>query len=420
VAFNTFDHRQKENSGATDMIPPAEAWQRIEEHLKTLPTESVPRAEAVGRVLAEPLLATVDVPGLDVSAMDGFAVAGELNSGQILPVTATIAAGDPPGARLEPGSVVSIMTGAPTPAGTDRVLPVEQTVLRGDSEIEILSGVPVDAHIRHQGEVLRRGTDLLSPPVPLTPAALSLLATHGYDSIVVHRRPQVAVLATGDEVIPPDVDPQPGQLRDSNTDFLLAAGRSLGLSFISLGIAPDHPDALRTRIEQGLESDVLLIGGGVSMGEFDFVEDILAELRCEVLVDAVATQPGKPLVVARHPNGFVFGLPGNPASVMVGFWLFVRPVLRRLQGIPDAFWSGSLRGELAGPLPGAKARDRFLSAEVRFQSNRVLVTPRLAKGSHDLAAFARGSALVRIAARAQPASPGDPCEILPFVDWQNW
>ena len=156
------------------------------------------------------------------------------------------------------------------------------------------------------------------------------------------------------------------------------------------------------------------------MGEFDYVEDVLSDLGCQVLVDAVAIQPGKPLVVARHPGGLVFGLPGNPASVMVGFWLFVRPVLRLLQGIPDAFWSGAITGELAGPLPGAKGRDRFLSATVRFKSHRVLVTPQLAQGSHDLAAFARGSALVRVAAHAEPTVAGEECRILPLVDWPSW
>jgi len=230
----------------------------------------------------------------------------------------------------------------------------------------------------------------------------------------------VAVLATGDEVVPPEVDPRPGQLRDSHTDFLLAAGHSLGLGFESLGIAPDSREAMRGRITRGIDFDVLLIGGGVSMGEFDFVEEILTELGCEIVVDAVSIQPGKPLVVARHPNGLVFGLPGNPASVMVGFWLFVRPTLRRLQGIPDGFWSGAIVGELEGPLPGAKGRDRFLSAMVRVEDGRLKVRPRLARGSHDVDAFASGSALVRVPAGSQPAGPGEPCEILPFANWPAW
>ena len=402
------------------MIRPEEAWQRIADTLEPLSTESVPRLAATGRVLAESLIATVDVPALDVSAMDGFAINGKIQAGQRLPVTGTIAAGDPPGAVLEEGTALRIMTGAPVPAAADRVLPVEQTERLDDAEIRVLAGVPVNAHIRHQAEVLTRGMPLLPASSPLTPGAVSLLATHGYGEVVVHRRPRVALLATGNEVVPPEETPRPGQLRDSHTDFLMAAGRSLGLSFQPLGIAEDRPSALRAKIEQGLDSDVLLIGGGVSMGEFDFVEEVLADLGCRVLFDSVAVQPGKPLVAARHSGGLVFGLPGNPASVMVSFWLFVRPALRRLQAIPDAFWSGAMSGELAGPLPGAKGRDRFLTATVRFEAQRILVTPQLAKGSHDLAAFARGTALVRVAAQAEPAAVGDECQILPMVDWPNW
>ena len=402
------------------MIRPDEAWRRIAKHLSTLPTESLARRRAAGRMLAEPLIATVDVPALNVSAMDGFAVGGDCQPGQTLPVQGTIAAGDPPGAQLDKGVAFRIMTGAPTPRGADRVIPVELTESHGTSAVQILSAEFPGSHIRRQGEVLHRGMKLLAPGTPLTPGALGLLATHGHETVSAHRRPRVAVLATGDEVVPPEVEPQPGQLRDSHTDFLLAAGHSLGLSFESLGIAPDRREAMRSKITQGVAFDVLLIGGGVSMGEFDFVEEILTEIGCEVLFDAVAIQPGKPLVVAHHPRGVVFGLPGNPASVMVGFWLFVRPVLRRLQGIPDGFWSGAIRGELESPLPGAKDRDRFLSAEVRLDDGRVMVKPRLARGSHDVDAFARGSALVRVPAWAEPAEPGEPCEILPFANWPAW
>ena len=402
------------------MIRPEEAWQRIAAHLSTLPSETVSRREAAGRVLAQALSATGEGPALEGSAMDGFALGEDCQPGQVLPVQGTIAAGDRPGARLASRSAYRIMTGAPIPRGTDRVVPVELTRSPISDSIEVVDAPAPGAHIRRQGEVLRRGMDLLAPDTPLTPGALSLLATHGHSKVSVYRRPSVAILATGDEVVAPEIEPDPGQLRDSHTDFLLAAGHSLGLTFESLGIVPDNKDIMRARITQGTRSDVLLIGGGVSMGEFDFVEEILAELECEVLFDAVAMQPGKPLVVARHPSGWIFGLPGNPASVMVGFWLFVRPTLRRLQGIADDFWSGAIAGELIGSLPGAKDRDRFLSARVIADSGKLLVEPRLARGSHDVDAFAQGSALVRIPAGAPPTGPGDPCEILPFASWPDW
>ncbi len=392
-------------------MQPGEAWRRIEERLKPLPEERIERRAAAGRVLARDLAATVDVPAADVSAMDGYALAGEIAPGESRPVAGRVAAGDPPGFDLVPPAVVRTMTGAPVPASADRIVPIEETNAGRDQVIFLRPAAP-GQHIRRQGEILRTGAPLLPAGSRLTPGALSFLATHGYGAVPVHPAPTVAVLTTGDEVVPPETTPAPGQLRDSNTAFLLAAGTTLGLRFESLGIAPDRVDALRPLVERGLGADVLLLCGGVSMGELDFVEGVLAELGCEAVFDAVAIQPGKPLVFATHPRGWVFGLPGNPASVMVSFWLFVRPALRRLMGIADSWWGGALAGTLTAPLPGAGARDRFLPAEVETRDGALLVTPSLSKGSHDLAAYARGTALVRVRAGAKPAGAGEGCEVL--------
>jgi molybdopterin molybdotransferase len=405
------------------MIPPEEAWRRIAAHLSPLPAERVARRAAAGRVLAEPLAATADVPAADVSAMDGYAVAGEVSPGQRLPVAAIVAAGDAPGLALPPGQAVRIMTGAPVPRGADRVVPVESTAAGREpaaagATVVLLAGVAAGAHIRRRGEVQRAGTALLPAGSLLTPGALAVLATHGYAEVAVHRAPSVAALATGDEVVPPERAPAPGQLRDSHTDFLLAAGAALGLQFTALGIAPDLPGELAERVRAGLAADVLLVCGGVSMGEFDLVEGVLERLGCERHLDAVAIQPGKPMVFATHPGGVVFGLPGNPASVMVDFWLFVRPALARLAGREDSWWRPAVPGTLAAPLPGAAAaRDRFLPAEVAWGAapdGGPLVWPVPPKGSHDLTAFARGTALVRARAGAPPAAAGARCEILPL------
>lgn len=396
-------------------LAPDEAWRRIASRLRPLPEESVERRAAAGRLLARELAATVDVPAADVSAMDGFAVAGEIRPGERRPVAGTIAAGDPPGFELVPPSVVRIMTGAPLASGADRVIPVESTD-GGREEIVFHAGAEPGENVRRRGEILRVGDPLLPAGARLTPGALALLATHGYADLPVHGAPSVSVLTTGDEVVPPEVTPAPGQLRDSNTDFLLAAGASLGLRFAPLGIAPDRVDALRSLVSRGLQSDVLLLCGGVSMGEFDLVEGVLAELGCEVAFDGVAIQPGKPLVfaIARH-GGLVFGLPGNPASVMVGFWLFVRPALHRLMGIGDSWWGAALAGTLDAPLPGAGPRDRFLPAAIDVRGGEIRVTPFPPKGSHDLAAYARGTALVRVKAGAPPAQVGEWCEAVMLI-----
>jgi molybdopterin molybdotransferase len=393
------------------MIHPDEAWRRIADRLAPLPETSLPRRSAAGRVLARSLMATVDVPGLDVSAMDGYALPGPVPPGESRPVSGTIVAGDAPGFVLEAPAVARIMTGAPVPSGADRVVPVEQTD-GGKKTVVFHAEVPAGAHIRRRGEVVQAGDPLLPAGAPLTPGALGLIATHGYLEVPVHRPPTVAVLTTGDEVVPPETGPAPGQLRDSHTDFLLAAGERLGLRFEALGIAPDRVDEIRTLVERGLRSDVLLLCGGVSMGELDLVEGVLAGLGCEAHFDAVAIQPGKPLVFATHAGGLVFGLPGNPASVMVAFWLFVRPALRRLMGMEDGWWSGALAGTLAAPLPAAKSRDLFLSADVETRDGQLLVTPHPPKGSHDLAAYALGTALARARAGAGPAEAGVGCEVL--------
>jgi molybdopterin molybdotransferase len=237
--------------------------------------------------------------------------------------------------------------------------------------------------------------------------------------VPVVRAPRVAILTTGDEVVPPDATPAPGQLRDSHTDFLLAACASAGAVPHSLGIARDDAAALREKLAAGLESDVLIVSGGVSMGEFDLVEPVLAELGAEPLFDAVAIQPGKPMVAATHRRGLLFALPGNPASAMVCFWLLVRPALRRLLGLDDGFWRDALEGRLVGPLPATRDRDRILPARVRFDRGHLLVEPLLPVGSHDLAAYARGTALVRVEAGSPARKAGDPCSILPLANWAN-
>ena len=402
------------------MLSPEDAWAAIAAEAEALPVERVTRAEAVGRVLAEGLTATVDVPAHDVSAMDGFALGGEVEPGAALPVDGMVAAGDPPGADLRPGAALRIMTGAPAPTGADRVIPIEQTEFEagdaGAGSVRIVETVPVGSHIRRQAEVTAAGGPLLAAGELLTPAGAGLLATHGIHDAPVHRRPTVATLSTGDEVVPAEAEPGPGQLRDSHRDFLRGALAQLGIAARSLGIARDDPDDLRAKVERGLESDVLLISGGVSMGEFDFVEQVLGDtgVGCRFLFDAVAIQPGKPLVAARHDRGWVFGLPGNPASAMVTYWLFVRPLLRMMTGATDSYWQGALAGRLVADLPGAKWRDRFLPCRIRLEAGEVLVEPRPPLGSHDLVAYGAGEGLVRVPKSSAPTAAGSPCEVLPL------
>lgn len=407
------------------MLAPEEAWRLIDLRLAPRTRLEVGRAAARGRVLAAPVTARVDVPPFDTSAMDGYAVGGDLPPGAVLPVSMTLAAGDAPGAALPAGTAARIMTGAPLPAGARRVVPIEVTepvTSFGSppkiSEVRFNTGARGADHIRRRGEVNRRGEPLLERGQLLAPGALALLASHGVAAVEVHSLPSLASITTGDEVVTPEREPGPGQIRDSHTDFLLASTGQLGLALEPLGIAADEPATLRRLVADGLRRDVLLLSGGVSMGEFDLVEGVLAEHGCEPLFDAVAIQPGKPMVAAVHPGGWVFALPGNPASAMVCFWLFVRPALRRMLGFDDGFWQGALPATAATPLPAAKGRDLFLPGEVELDVREGLrVRAVVPRGSHDVAAYARGSVLVRVPKGTPEQPAGARCEVLPLVEW---
>ncbi len=400
-----------------------EAWAALEPHLMPLATTLVSRSQSCGRVLSDDLNATLDVPPSDVSAMDGFAIPqglilnGDLNAA----IGPTIAAGQAPGLALSnlvadsgPPVIPRIMTGAPVPADCDRVVPVELAnvnVSRDRVTFPQASSTTSGQHIRRQGEVSRIGSPLMRSGQQVTSATTSLLATHGLDRIPVHRNPSVAYATTGSEIVGPEATPAPGQIRDSHSTFFHAALTGLGLQATGLGIVEDDRDALRRVVQEGLKSDVLLLSGGVSMGEFDLVEDMLKDQGCELLFDSVAIQPGKPVVAAVHKEGLVFGLPGNPASAQITFWLFVEPALRKLRGETAAPWSNGLTAILEAPLPGAHGRDRFLPCALRVDSGQLRATPKPPRGSHDVLAYGVANGLVRIPQHQEPKHAGATCSV---------
>ncbi len=392
------------------MIAPEAAWGMLLPHLAPLATEILDRNQAAGRRLAAPAFATTDLPPCDLSALDGFALAGEAGAEGWYPVAGTRFAGDPIGAELAPASAMGIMTGSAVPAGADRVVGVEET-LREGARMRTTVAVEPGAAIRRKGEIVRSGERLLPAGSPATPAALALLASQGIATLEVHRLPHLALLLTGNEIVPPAETPAPGQLRDSHSDFLLAEIARLRLPVRSLGIARDEPELLAERLGDGLtNSDVVLCCGGVSMGEADFLAPVLGRLGFRTLFHGVAIQPGKPLLVAHRGSQLVFGLPGNPASVMVAWWLFVRPALRRLMGAAAEFWDNALTGQLGAPLGAGRARDRFVPAAWRREAGASVLTPISPKGSHDLLAFGQATALLRIRAKAPAAAAGAACE----------
>ena len=400
------------------MIDPEAAWAKLLPYLDPLPAERLSRRRAAGRRLAAATVATTDLPPCDLSALDGFALAGASADEGWFPIAGTRFAGDrdEPGfaGTLAQGWALRIMTGSAVPNGADRVIAVEETVCAGE-RVRPTAEVAVGAAIRRRGEIVRQGAPLLSAGALLTPAALALLASQGIGEVEVHRAPRLALQLTGNEIVPPEATPAPGQLRDSHSDFLVAELERMNLPVRPLGIARDDLDGLTTSLRAGLEGrDVLLCCGGVSMGEADFLAPALARLGFETLFHGVAIQPGKPLLVAHRSGAegaqLVFGLPGNPASVMVTWWLFVRPALERLLGGPAGCWESALPGNLGSPLGAGRKRDRFVPASLRNEGGQPILTPISPKGSHDLLAFGLASALVRIRASAPAVVAGAPCE----------
>lgn len=366
-------------------------------------TESISLLDSAGRVLAEPVTADRDLPPFPRATRDGYAVrSADLNDiPALLRVAGEIKAGPAsmPEA-LRPGQAFSIMTGAPVPPGADGVVMVEYTAQDVDT-VEISRGVSSGENVVPQGAEARRGQVLLERGTRLNEAAIALAASVGAAELRVFKRPRIAVLTTGDEIV--DVNATPGrtQIRNSNTYSLAAQITKAGAEPVLLPIAPDEPKRLRELIEQGLQYDLLIMTGGVSMGRYDLVEQVLAELKAEFFFTGAKIQPGKPVVFGRVGSAesgvsavkdqkYFFGLPGNPISTMVTFELFARAIVEALAGMrsrPLQFTHARAKAEVKVK-PGLK---RFLPAQLTgaHENTEVELVPW--QGSGDLAAQAKSN-----------------------------
>jgi molybdopterin molybdotransferase len=386
-------------------------------------SESVDLLDAAGRVLAEPVLADRDFPPFARAARDGYAVqSADLRQlPAILEVIGEIKAGasvDNIPAKIRAGQAASIMTGAPVPAGADAVVMVEYTSL-GGNRVEITQSVAAGANFVPRGAEARAGSLLIDRGARLNEAAIALAASAGKSGLEVYKRPRIAVLATGDEIVAVDSVPGPTQIRNSNSYSLAVQIQNAGGDPVLLPTAPDEPQRLQSLIEQGLTHDLLLVTGGVSVGRYDFVEQVLGELRAEFFFTAAKIQPGRPVVFgrcgtekcgagapARVAGTYFFGLPGNPVSTMVTFELFARPMLEALAGMSPRklmFVQAKLKLEIS-VRPGLK---RFLPAILsgEFENSEVALIPW--QGSGDLAATARTNCYVVIPPDRERVAAGE-------------
>lgn len=355
-----------------DMLSPEEAQRIIRSELPVLPAESAPLHLLLGRVLAEPVHVTEDLPPFANSAMDGYAVrsADVSQVPATLRVVAEVASGQDRNETLGPGEAVRIMTGAPIPPGADAVVKVEDTS-EHEEMVEIRVAAHAGDHVRPAGEDFREGEVALHPGCVLTPVRVGVLAAVGRTSALAIRPARVAVLATGNELVEPDEPLARGKVRNSNLYGLCAQVQEAGAVPVPLGICPDDFDRTVMRIEAALDlADVLVTSGGVSMGLYDHVGKALARLG-EVEFTGVAQMPGKPITFARIFGKPVFGLPGNPVSTLLNFEFYVRPVLRLLMGHETA---DRPRGRVRLGEPIARKPGKVFYARVYLRNGQAYIT----------------------------------------------
>lgn len=390
--------------------------------LRSIPaprTEEVSFRSAPWRLLAEDILAPEDIPPFDRSAMDGYAFrasdAAE-KPAQLELVGEIRAGGGTPGA-IQPGQAMAIMTGAPVPKGADAVQKIEETSLSGDRRsVTILKSVKIGANIRHSGSESRAGDRVLEAGRFLGPSEMAVLAMCGVQRLKVRSMPSVAIVSTGDELVGVDETPGPGQIRNSNAWSLMGQVQTLGLEAEFLGIARDNREELERFLIEGLKRDVLIMTGGVSVGEYDFVKEVFTAAGLEILFDKVAMKPGKPTVFARKGDRLVFGLPGNPVSAFVAFELFIRPALARLYGMKGP-GQMKVRGVLTAEVNQSAGRTTYLPARVTVAGDSFGIEPLAWKGSGDVVGFARADAMLVVPPDRARIACGETAEAILMADY---
>lgn len=384
--------------GPTELLSVEEVRGRMLAAVRVLPAESVPTTELRGQVLAEDIRADMDLPPFDNSAMDGYAVrAGDVAAASsdrpaTLAVVEHLPAGAFPRRAIAPGEAARIMTGAPIPQGADAVVMVEMT--EGDSErVRVRGRVRPGENVRRRGESVAAGEIALARGTVLRPQEMAMLASLGRTRAQVVRRPRVALLSTGDELVPPGVPLEPGKIHDSNRYGLIGQVAEVGAVPIDLGLVGDDPERLRSLIARGLdEADCLITSGGVSVGDYDLTQRILAEFGAIESL-RVAMKPGMPQAFGVARGKIVFGLPGNPVSSMIVFDQFVRPCLLKMAGhtrLERPRWPAIMDEPIQKPA----GKVHFVRAIVEHRDGALHARPTGPQGSGILKSLALANALI--------------------------
>lgn len=394
-----------------ELLTVEQALERVLEHAHPLPTETVTLEDAFGRVLREPARSAVDLPPFPSSAMDGFALRAAETPGE-LPIAFRVAAGAAPPGPLPAGAAAGIATGGTVPDGADAVVPVEIVEERGDRLI-VPDASTAGQHIRPRGGDVGARDVVVEPGTILGSVQIGALAAAGVATLVCSSRPRVAVLATGNELRSPGETLEPGQIYESNRRMIASALNGSGADVDVLPVAADDEDSHRAAIERGLQADVLVTSGGVSMGPHDLVRRVASELGVSEVFWGVAVKPGKPLAFGVRGSTLVFGLPGNPVSSLVGTLLFVRPALLARQGAahPQPWY---LDGRLSATVRRNPQRDEYVRARRFASTDGARLEPVTGQESHMIVRAASADALVHIPRGEGEIAAGGHVRFLPL------
>ena len=395
-----------------ELLPYEDALERILSQCPSPVSVALPLERCLDRVLASPVHADADVPPFNKSFMDGFAVRSDdvKTVPARLEVVGEVAAGADSLPSVAPGETVRIMTGAPVPPDTDAVQMVEESRMVDGSTVEILKTVAPGANLSRQGREVAKGSVVLEAGRLIGPAEIGVLASFGQARPEVFRPLSAAVVSTGDELVPVEARPRFGQIRNSNGPMIAALCRRLGLKVESEVSVADDPERIAEVIRSGLKFDLLLLSGGVSMGEYDFVHRVLEREGARLIFHKAAVKPGKPICVGRKGSALAFGLPGNPVSAFVTFQLFVRPLVRRWMGF-DSVSLRRIEATLTQAVSHKPGRTFFKPARTEWGGN-LRVSPVETGGSADLTGFSRADSLLIIPSHVSGIAAGARVSVL--------
>lgn len=391
-------------------------------HTPTLDEEEVRLAASLGRILRHDCVSDIDLPPFDRARMDGYALrAADTDTASPertvrLRAIGEAAAGHAFNGQVNAGEAVRIMTGAPVPMGADAVEKIEVIRVMDEGSIEIEAPVKPGQSITPRGIEARAGAVMVKSGERVTPPVAATLASFGCAQLKVSRKPRLTLLSTGTELVEVEEKPGPSQIRNSNAYSLAGYAETAGAEVLSAGIVPDDSDATREAIAEALsKSDVVMLSGGVSMGDYDLVKPALRELGAEILVERVAAHPGKPTVFAKLGEKIVFGLPGNPVSVAVSFHLFAWPALLKMQGASEIHLP-RMKVYAARMVKGAPPRRSHQPARLVIRDGRVEAEPLKWSGSSDLVAFMRADCLIVVPEDRQSLNEGELVEVISLRD----